>query len=211
MSDLKFIIYGAEASPRRPLSMAESIRFAARRKLHSYRDVTHFRHGDLSHLDYRNYEGRDVINLGDVAIYQSTAALIKQALPGADILPMNWGELSQYSFKHEDRQKTALVFSGSGYFFITANGRLANRIKDDFDALRRNAIPAFFFGVGLNRPGQTDLDAPVSLHPDDAANISQLPDYSQVISVRDAGTQVALAGLTSKPVHLLGLLQEKVF
>ena len=146
MSDLKFIIYGAEASPRAPLSMAESIRFAARRKLHGYRDVTHFRHGDLSHLDYRNYEGRDVVNLGDVAIYQSTAALIKRMLPEADILPMNWGKLSQYSFKHEDRQKTALVFNGSGYFHVAADGRLANRIKDDLDALRRHAIPAFFLG-----------------------------------------------------------------
>lgn len=204
MSDLKFIIYGAEASPRAPLSMAESIRFAARRKLHGYRDVTHFRHGDLSHLDYRNYEGRDVVNLGDVAIYQSTAALIKRMLPEADILPMNWGKLSQYSFKHEDRQKTALVFNGSGYFHVAADGRLANRIKDDLDALRRHAIPAFFFGVGLNRPGQTDLDALVSLHPEDADIVSELLDYAQAISVRDAGTQAALAPLTSKPIHLTG-------
>ena len=91
MSDLKFIIYGAEASPRRPLSMAESIRFAARRKLHSYRGVTHFRHGDLSHLDYRNYEGRDVINLGDVAIYLSTSALIKHALPEVNLIANELG------------------------------------------------------------------------------------------------------------------------
>ncbi|MFZ3037075.1 MAG: polysaccharide pyruvyl transferase family protein [Rugosibacter sp.] len=204
MNKTTFILYGAEAKPRPPLSRMEQLRTAARRKLHGYRDVTHFRHGDISHLDYRNYEGQDTINLGDVAIYQSTAALIKHALPGADILPMNWGELSQYSFKHEDRQKTALVFSGSGYFFLTANGRLANRIKDDLDTLRRHAIPAFFFGVGLNRPGQTDLGAPVSLHPDDAALATQLLDYAQAVSVRDAATQSALAPLTSKPVHLIG-------
>lgn len=201
---LKIILYGAEAKHRPPLSVVEQLRTAARRKLHGYRDATHFRHGDLSRLDYRNYEGRDAINLGDVAIYQSTAALIKHVLPKADILPMNWGELSQYSVKNEDRQKTALIFNGSGYFHVTSDGRLAARIKDDFDWLTNQQIPAFFFGVGLNRPGQTDLDAPVSLHPEDAALITQLLDYAQAVSVRDAGTQSALAPLTSKPVYLIG-------
>ncbi|MDO8314862.1 MAG: polysaccharide pyruvyl transferase family protein [Rugosibacter sp.] len=199
-----FILYGAEASPRPPLSMVEQLRTAARRKLHGYRDVTHFRHGDLSHLDYRNYDGQDIINLGDVAIYQSTAALIQRTLPEADILPINWGELSQYPVKDAKRHKTMLVFSGSGYFFLTANGRLADRIKNDLEFIRDHAIPAFFFGVGLNRPGQTDLDAPVSLHPEDAALVSQLLDYAQATSVRDMATQSALAALTSKPVHLIG-------
>ncbi len=204
VTDLRIILYGAEASPRVPLSVAERVRFSARRKLHGYRDTTHFRHSDISHLDYRNYEGRDTINLGDVAIHQGTAALIKHALPEASILPMSWGELGQYSVKTEDHQKTALVFNGSGYFHVDANGRIATRIKDDLDALRRHGIPAFFFGVGLNRPGQTDLDAPVSLHPEDVAIVSQLLDYAQAVSVRDAGTQAALAPLTSKPIHLIG-------
>lgn len=204
MNKTTFILYGAEARPRPPLSVVEQLRTAARRKLHAYRDVAHFRHGDLSHLDYRNYDGQDIINLGDVAIYQSTAALIQRALPEADILPMNWGELGQYSFKNEDRHKTMLIFNGSGYFHVAADGRLAERIKDDLDTLRHHAIPAFFFGVGLNRPGQTDLDAPVSLHPDDAALVTQLLDYAQATSVRDMATQSALAALTSKPVHLIG-------
>ena len=204
MSSTTFILYGAEAAPRPPLSVMKCVRFAARRKTHEYLDAARFRHGDLSRLDYRNYEGRDAINLGDVAIYQSTAALIKHALPKADILPMNWGELSQYSVKNEDRQKTALIFNGSGYFHVADDGRLAKQIKNDLDALRRHAIPAFFFGVGLNKPGQTDLDVPVSLHPEDAALITQLLDYAQAVSVRDAGTQSALAPLTSKPVYLIG-------
>ncbi|MDO9449096.1 MAG: polysaccharide pyruvyl transferase family protein, partial [Rugosibacter sp.] len=204
MNKTTFILYGAEAKPRPPLSVMEQLRTAARRKLHGYRDATHFRHGDLSHLDYRNYEGQDTINLGDVAIYQSTAAFIQRALPEADILPMNWGELGQHSFKNEDHHKTMLIFSGSGYFFLTANGRLPSRIKDDLDALRRHAIPAFFFGVGLNRPGQMNLDASVSLHPEDAALVTQLLDYAQAVSVRDAATQSALAPLTSKPIHLIG-------
>jgi len=204
MTTPKIILYGAEAKPRPTLSLGEQLRFSARRKLHSYRDATHFRHGDLSHLDYRNYEGQDTINLGDVAIYQSTAALIKRVLPEADILPMNWGELSQYSVKNEGRHKTMLIFNGSGYFHVDADGRLDKRIKDDLDTLRHHAIPAFFFGVGLNRPGQADLDAPVSLHPDDAALVTQLLDYAQAVSVRDAATQSALAALTTKPVHLIG-------
>lgn len=204
MTAPKIILYGAEAQPRPPLSVMEQLRFAARRKLHGYRDVTRFRHGDLSHLDYRNYEGRDALNLGDVAISQSTAALIRRALPEADILPMNWGELGQYSVKNEDRHKTMLIFNGSGYFHVDTNGRLVTRIKEDLDALRHLSIPAFFFGVGLNRPGQTDLDAPVSLHPDDAALVTQLLDYAQAVSMRDAATQSALASLTANPVHLIG-------
>jgi len=69
--------------------------------------------------------------------------------------------------------------------------------------LRHHEIPAVFFGVGLNRPGQTDLDAPVSLHPDDAALVTQLLDYAQAVSVCDTGTQAALVPLTSKPIHLI--------
>jgi polysaccharide pyruvyl transferase WcaK-like protein len=204
MTAPRIIIYGAEATSRPPLSMAEQLRFSARRKLHSYRDVTHFRHGDLSHLDYRNYDGQNIINLGDVAIYQSTAALIQRVLPEADILPINWGELSQHPVKDAKRHKTMLVFNGSGYFHVAANGRLANRIKDDLEFIRHHAIPASFFGVGLNRPGQTDLDAPVSLHPEDAALVSQLLDEAQAVSVRDAATQSALAPFASKPIHLVG-------
>jgi len=119
------ILYGAESSPRPPLSVMEQLRTSARRKLHGYRDATHFCHDDLSHFDYRNYEGRDAINFGDVAISQSTTALIKRALPEADILPMNWGELSQYSVKNEDHHKTMLIFNGSGYFHVATDGRLA--------------------------------------------------------------------------------------
>jgi len=204
MAAPKIILYGAEASSRPPLSTAERVRFDARRKWHGYRDAAHFRHGDLSHLDYRNYEGRDAINLGDVAISQSAAALIKHVLPEADILPINWGELSQHPVNDAKRHKIILIFSGSGYFHVAADGRLAKRIKDDFDTLRHHAIPAFFFGVGLNRPGQTDLDAPASLHPEDAALVTQLLDYAQAVSVRDTATQSALAALTSKPVHLIG-------
>lgn len=200
----KIILYGAEAAPRPPLSIRERVRFAARRKVHGYRDAARFRHGDLSRLDYRNYEGRDAINRGDVAITQATAALVRKLLPEAEILGINWGELDKYSAKNKDRQKTALIFSGSGYFYTTPNGRLAERIKDDFEWLLDQQIPAFFFGVGLNRPSHTDLDTPVCLHPEDAALVSQLLDYAQAVSVRDATTQSALALLTSKPIHLIG-------
>lgn len=200
----KIILYGAEAAPRVPLSIRERVRFAARRKVHSYRDVARFRHGDLSRLDYRNYEGRDVINQGDVAITQVTAALVRKLLPEAEILGINWGELNQHSVRNKDRQKTVLIFSGSGYFFTTSDGRLAARIKDDFEWLLDQQIPAFFFGVGLNKPSHTDLDVPVSLHPEDAARVSQLLDYAQAVSVRDAATQSTLASLTAKPVHLIG-------
>lgn len=204
LASQKIILYGAEARPRPPLSVMEQARCYARRKWHGYRDAARFRHGDLSRLDYRNYEGRDAINLGDVAISQAATALIRHVLPEADILPINWGELSQHPVKDAKRHKTILVFSGSGYFFLTANGRLADRIKDDLESIRHHAIPAFFFGVGLNRPGQTDLDAPVSLHPEDAALVSQLLDEAQAVSVRDAATQSVLAPFTSKPIHLVG-------
>lgn len=204
MTSLKFILYGAEASPRPPLSMAERVRFSARRKVHGYRDVAGFRRGDVSRLDYRNYEGRDAINMGDVAISQSTAALIGCALPEADIQRINWGELGQYSVNEAGCNKTTLIFSGSGYFFLAQNGRLPARIKDDLEWLLHHQIPAFFFGVGLNKPGQGDLKTLVSLHPDDAALVAQVLNYAQAISVRDAATRSALAPLTSRSIHLTG-------
>lgn len=204
MTTQKIILYGAESDLHKPLTMAERMRFSARRKVHGYRDVANFRRGDLSHLNYLNYEGRDVINLGDVAIGQSTTALIQRLLPEADILPVNWGELSRHDIKEADRHKTTLIFNGSGYFILAANGRLAARIKDDLDYLRHHAIPAFFFGIGLNRPGGSTLAPPVSLHPDDAAVIAELLHHAQAISVRDASTQKALTPLTSSPIHLTG-------
>lgn len=197
------IIYGAEAAPRPPLSVVERVRFAARRKVHGYLDAARFRHGDLSRLDYRNYEGRDAINLGDVAISQSTTALVRRALPEADILHINWGELGRHALKEAERNKTTLIFSGSGYFFLAPNGRLSARIKDDFEWLLDHQIPAFFFGVGLNKPGQSELKTPVSLHPDDAALVTRMLDQAQAVSVRDATTWSTLAPLTSKPVHLI--------
>lgn len=204
MTYSNILLYGAEAAPRPPLSIKERVRFAARRKVHGFLDATRCRQGDLSGLDYRNYEGRDAINQGDVAITQATQALVRQGLSAAEIHGINWGELGQQTVRNEDRQQTALIFNSSGYFHVNSDGRLAARIKDDFNWLLDQQIPAFFLGVGLNRPGQTGLDTPVSLHPADAAVVSQLLDYAQAISVRDAATQAALAALTTKPVHLIG-------
>jgi hypothetical protein len=83
MTYSNILLYGAEAAPRPPLSIKERVRFAARRKVHGFLDATRCRQGDLSGLDYRNYEGRDAINQGDVAITQATQALIRQSLPAA--------------------------------------------------------------------------------------------------------------------------------
>lgn len=204
MTSPKVLLYSAESRLRPPLVLMDRLRTTLRRRLHFYTDAAHFRHGDLSRLDYRNYEGRDTINMGDVAIYQSAAALIKRLLPAAHIQPMNWGELKSHSLTKTDQENTTLVFNGSGYFHVELNGRLASRIKEDFDWWLRHPVPAVFFGVGLNRPGSTDLNAPVALHPDDAALVSQWLSLAQAVSVRDASTQAALAPWTTKPVHLIG-------
>lgn len=197
------ILYGAEAKPRQRLPLAERLRYAARRKFHSYHDVARFRQGDLSRLDFRNYEGWDAINLGDVAISQATAALIKRALPETGIEPLNWGELNRHPAKESHRHKPLLIFNGSGYFFLNPNGRLSPRIKDDLDYLIQQAIPVFFFGVGLNQPGQKDFVPPDRFHPEDAEIVARLLDYAQAVSVRDAATQAILSPLTSKPIQLL--------
>lgn len=197
------IVYGAEAESHKTLTLVERIRFAARRYYHGSRDAARFRAGDVSALDYRNYEGRDAINLGDVAIAESTTALIKRALPIADISPINWEQLDQHEINDSDRKKTILIFSGSGYFFLKPDGRLAERIKDDLAYLQEHTIPAFFFGVGLNKPGQTTATKPSGFHPEDAAVVAKLLERVQGISVRDATTQSILTPLTSKPVVLI--------
>lgn len=196
------ILYGAEAKPRQTLPLAERLRYAARRKFHSYLDAARFRQGDLSRLDFRNYEGWDAINLGDVAISQATAALIKRALPEIGINPLNWGGLNRRPVKKGHRLKPLLIFNGSGYFFLDSKGRLSPRIKDDLDYLIQQGLPVFFFGVGLNQPGQKDLTPPDRFHPEDAETVARLLDYAQAVSVRDAATQAILAPLTSKPIYL---------
>lgn len=197
------IVYGAEAESHKALTLVERVRFAARRYYHGSRDAARFRAGDVSALDYRNYEGRDAINLGDVAIAESTTVLIKRSLPIADISPINWGRLDQHEINDSDRKKTMLIFSGSGYFFLKPDGRLAERIKDDLAYLQEHTIPAFFFGVGLNKPSHTTATKPSSFHPEDAAVVAKLLERVQGISVRDATTQAILTPLTSKPVVLI--------
>lgn len=196
-----FILYGAEAKPRTPLSKMEQLRTAARRKLHGYRDVTHFRHGDLSHLDYRNYLGPDVINLGDVAISQSVTAFLTHAVD-RPLHYLNWGELDALP-PHEPGTQETIVFAGSGYFFLR-NGRLAPRIAHDLHVLEQRGAHAIFFGIGLNFPDVNNSQAPTTLYPEDAQRVTQLLDRADGISVRDAGTQAALSPLTNRPVHLIG-------
>jgi polysaccharide pyruvyl transferase WcaK-like protein len=203
-SPSRYILYGTEAAPRPPLPLAKRARCFARRQFHSYLDIARFRQGDLSRLDYRNYVSEDTVNLGDVAIAQTSAALIRQVAPAAEITPINWGELQHYPLTPLTHQQTTLIFNGSGYFFIESNGRLAQRIRQDLAFLQRYRIPAVFCGVGLNRPGQTDLDDDVQLHPEDAELIRQLLNLASAVSVRDATTQATLAALCPQPVHLTG-------
>lgn len=202
MSFSKLILYGAEAVRSAPDPVARRLRGQVRRQFHALVDVARSRRGDLGRIDYRNYEGRHAINLGDVALFRASCAMVRQAVPDAELLPMNWGDLGRYVATNGER--TGLVVCGSGYFAIGSDGRLSSRVKDDFDAMQRLGIPPIFLGVGLNRPGKAGSSASSAIHDEDAELVSRMLADAVAISVRDVATQDALSRLTSKPVHLTG-------
>lgn len=200
--DKKFLIYGAIAWV--DSSSAEKALRQHRRLLREFQDRAAWWFGSTMWLNYRNYQNRATINVGDVAIAIATR---KQFDPQTDnaFTNVNWGDIHQ---QHPDKIAAShklVIFAGSGYVYFSERGELAKRLLKDTQTLEKMSTPAVLYGVGVNQPSSLPLAAQaLQLAAKDEEVLYRLLARTQLISVRDAPSQELLSRYTSKPIALIG-------
>ena len=193
------IAYGAAAEPEPRLGPLTKARHQARYAYHTTRDRLRWRSGDLSRVDYRNYQDETTLNRGDQAIVDAVLQKMCTRDSTLKFCRTNWGNLGGIPIS------TAMVaVCGGGYIFMDRNAQLPERIKKDIEMFGRVAAPVVLVGVGINQllePGQRHASR---MAEPTSETLRKLLSRADLISVRDRATQSTLEKLTDKPVHMVG-------
>lgn len=204
----RMVLYGAEATSRSESWRLRRLKSWLRRQRAARRDLPRCERGDLSTLDYRNYDCPRSVNIGDVAIGQAVAGCLQRLLPQHQKLRrLNWGELAGLDRPRGGQGPSRIVVAGSGYLLFDAQGRLASRVRRDVEAFERLDTTIILFGIGVNRPETrwpAPTDAEPTLVPEDAETLERLLARAQAVSARDAQTQTLLRRFTTDDVDLIG-------
>ncbi len=197
-SEKEIIAYGAAAEPQLRLGVWNRMRNAARTAYYSTRDRLRWKRGDLSALDYRNYQDPTALNRGDQAIVDAVLAKLKQRDDALAFKRTNWQRL-------EEVPSTAsmVAICGGGYLFLDRQAQLARRVEADLEMFRDVATPVVMFGVGINQllePGRARAQKVVE---PTARTLEAMLARADLISVRDWTTQRMLQQYTDKPVHMV--------
>lgn len=192
------VAYGAAAEPVIPLAPWQRVRTALKHTYHLARDRTHWKKGDLSTLDYRNYQNTTSVNRGDQAIVDSITTKMATRIGNVAFVHKNWGSLRSIPAR-----SAMVAVCGSGYLALDKDNKLSRSTTTDLEFLLSNKIPVALVGIGINQilGPQSQADGQISLP--DLPVIRTLLDRCDLISARDWRTQRALQNLTQKPVHMV--------
>lgn len=190
------VIYGA--ATKLPEDFHLGIEDRAGRRFRLLRDRATAYLGYARHLRYESYVSNRSVNMGDLSIAEAVHGLVKDVLGGlVRFSRVDWQ--GQLPADHID----LLLVSGGGYLFLDGQGQLPARISADLKTWQQRQIPYALVGVGINqllsRSGRE-----ITIADQSKELVSRLLDGSCGISVRDRTTFEALAGLTKRPVALIG-------
>lgn len=197
-SDKQIIAYGAAAEPQVRLMLWGRLRNSARNAYYSTRDRLRWKRGDLSTLDYRNYQDPTSLNRGDQAIVDAVLAKLEQRDDALKFERTNWQGLEQVP-----HSASMVAVCGGGYLFLDRQAHLARRVEADLEMFRDVSTPVVLFGVGINQllePGHARRQL---IAKPAARTLASLLQRADLISVRDWTTQRVLQQHTDKPVHMV--------
>lgn len=197
-SDKEIIAYGAAAEPQVRLGGWSKIRNAARTAYYSTRDRLRWKRGDLSALDYRNYQDPTALNRGDQAIVDAVLAKLRQRDEALAFRRTNWQGLEQVP-----SSASMVAICGGGYLFLDRQAQLARRVEADLEMFRDVSTPVVLFGVGINQLLEPGRSRTQQIVEPAARTLSSLLERADLISVRDWTTQRMLQQHTDKPVHMV--------
>ncbi len=169
------------------------------------RDLARARRGDLTALDYRDYDRADAVNIGDHAISEAVIACLGAVGSSAPIRRLNWGELDTLERQAPGRRPPTVIVAGGGYLQFDRQHRLARRVVEDLRQFERTGVRPIFFGIGINGPElRPGTDEPFDLHEPDARLLRDLFGRARLVGVRDWHTYRVLAQLTDAAPQLVG-------
>lgn len=192
------VAYGAAAEPALPLTPWQRTRTALKHAHYLSRDQARWKSGDLSQLDYRNYQNATSVNRGDQAIVDSITSKIAAQMNGVDFIHKNWGTLASIP-----TTSAMVAVCGSGYLALNKDNELSRSTANDLEFLLTNDIALALVGIGINQNLGPQDQADGEFSPSDVPVVRTLLERCDLISVRDWRTHRALQRLTDKPVHMV--------
>lgn len=154
---------------------------------------------------YWRYEDRQGSNIGDIAVREACGELLRRTLPSNLVLrSVSWNRLDEATVEEINREGSAFVVAGGGYFIFDGNWRLGRRVDIDLPAVAALHVPRIMMGVGVNNPVVRELpQTEPKLTPDVERRLSQLLAEFDLITVRDTFSQRMLQRFTSDEVLLV--------
>lgn len=203
MPKKKILIYGAIAR-----SAVHSLVPGAtdwKGHLKAARDRLLWAANSTAQLDYRNYDLASPTNLGDVAIAEAIRNQFRFEMDDEpEFTSLNWGEINQIDAEKLHSGFDLVVVSGGGYFQFYDQGALNARVEQDLKFFEKIAIPIVAYGVGTNRPIESDGDSvPRDLGPGDETLLRRILARMSIIGVRSEPSRQTLARYTDKDVRLV--------
>jgi hypothetical protein len=105
-------------------------------------DDVMWRVGKRWRFEFWRYEDHSFTNVGDIAIREACIELTRRAVPGANaIRTVSWGGLDEAKVEEINREASAFIIAGSGYFIFDEHWRLGKRVDIDLPGISELRVP----------------------------------------------------------------------
>jgi hypothetical protein len=168
-------------------------------------DDVMWRVGKRWRFEFWRYEDHSFTNVGDIAIREACIELTRRAVPGANaIRTVSWGGLDEAKVEEINREASAFIIAGSGYFIFDEHWRLGKRVDIDLPGISELRVPKIMLGVGVNNPAIRELPTdPVPIDADAAARLGKFLPMFELVTVRDNLSQRVLQPFTDRSVRTI--------
>ena len=159
-----------------------------RNRLRRRTDLVLHRAGCDPAFHYRTHADRVETNRGDIAIRIASRALLAGAfaeagVPGAEIVDIGWSGFDAAAVARI--APDLMVIGGGGYYYLDAEGRLADRVARDLDVLSGLQCPIVSLCPGVNRLLRADGSGDDGVDAATRETLARLLDRLALSSARD--------------------------
>jgi polysaccharide pyruvyl transferase WcaK-like protein len=156
---------------------------------------------------FHHWSTRDITNKGDIAIREALKEKLSELFfpRVATFTELHWDELVPDRAEQIDENHDLFVIGGGGYIFSDENGDLNPRAEQDLATIAKMYLPKIACGIGWNKLIQTgNLREERVLSQKSREILKATLQRLDLVSVRDAGTQLVVSEITGREPVLTG-------
>ncbi len=192
------VLYGALPYAPRRLGVLDRFRRGLRIATASSDLKRSLRQAQPLALNYRSFDSSQPSNVGDYAISKAIEEMLRQQQGKRAFEYVLWDGLESLARK----EQRTINFTGGGYLFLSTEGRLSPRVRNDIAFASRHHNTLNLIGIGVNQPQLTEKFP--QLCDDDRHTIRDIIQMSRTVCVRDEFSRQIIQDAAGIDVPMLG-------